>query len=57
MTKEFINKVRNNGIVDTKNYRYIYTTDNTGEYINRIPIKDLDTTAALTGWITVWIKR
>lgn len=49
MTKAFENRVKREGIVDTKNYRYC-VRDNK---IVRIELDKLDTTAALTDWETV----
>ena len=57
MTHEFIKKVIDEGIVDTRNYRYVaktaYTATEAYIQIKRLPIKDLDTTAAIDGWETV----
>ena len=46
MTKTFETRVKREGIVDTKNYRYC-ARDNK---IVRIALDKLDTTAALTDW-------
>lgn len=56
MTKQFIEKVLNERIVDTKNYRYIAKVrcDGTQE-IKRLRIEDLDTTNAIDGWETVQV--
>ena len=51
MTQSFINRVMRERIVDTRKYRYIFDSNN-GQ-IQRIPIKYLDTTAALADWETV----
>ena len=51
MKKDFIKKVIEQGIVDTKLFRYIYES-NTNE-IKRLSIKDLDTTNAIDNWETV----
>lgn len=54
MTKTFIEKVKNERVVDTRKYRYILdgTVDKT-PCIKRLPINHLDTTAAIDGWETV----
>ena len=54
MTKAFIERVKNERIVDTKKYRYILD-DVVGKIpcIKRLPINDLETTAAIDGWETV----
>lgn len=57
MKKEMIAKVQAQGIVDTKNYRYMYEADNAHECIKRLPIDDLDTTAALDSWEIVWENK
>lgn len=46
MSKAFEQKVINEGIVDTKKYRYTYSMGK----IKRIELDKLDTTAALTDW-------
>lgn len=63
MTNQFQQRVLTEGIVDTRNYRYIVRGDHTtGQYgeitdawqtIYRLPISDLDTTAAIDGWVKV----
>ena len=53
MTNKFIDKVIREGIVDTKNYRYVYRVDKTRAVVERLPIKKLDTTAALEPWEVV----
>lgn len=50
MKKEFENKVINLGIYDTKKYRYVYKAYPDRGEIQRLPIKNLDTTACLDGW-------
>lgn len=57
MTKEFEDKVKELGIVDTKNYRYVYTSFNDRAAIRRLPIKSLGTTDAIIGWETVKVYR
>ncbi len=59
MTEKFMQKVLREGIVDTKKYRYV-RRDVTGLKnqwieIRRLPIADLDTTAAIDGWETVLV--
>lgn len=51
MTKAFIERVKNERVVDTRNYRYIFfgAVDKT-PCIKRLPKIDLDTTAAIDGW-------
>lgn len=46
MTRKFKIRVMTEGIVDTKNYRYVYVA---GE-IKRLKIEYLDTTASLYEW-------
>ena len=52
MKKEFWERVKRERIVDTKKYRYVLDTDIRLErpLIKRLPIEDLDTTAAIDGW-------
>lgn len=67
MTKQFVEKVIRNGIVDTKKYRYTtkevnYYSEAKDAYIQelhvvRLPLDLLDTTAALTEWETVYIEE
>lgn len=54
MTKTFIEKVKNEKVVDTRKYRYILV-DTVGKTpcIKRLPRIDLDTTAAIDGWEVV----
>ena len=54
MTKAFMERVKNERIVDTRKYRYILD-DTVGKTpcIKRLPKIDLDTTAAIDGWETV----
>ena len=58
MKKEIIEKVKKEQIVDTKNYRYrtaIWNGACTQKLqILRLPIEDLDTTAAIDGWEVVY---
>lgn len=53
MSTKFIEKVIRDGIVDTANYRYAYRVDKTRAVVERLPIKKLDTTAALEPWEVV----
>lgn len=57
MTKEFETRIQKERIVDTKNYRYVYECDFDKAVIKRLPIRELDTTAALTDWKIVKIYR
>lgn len=54
MTKALIERVKNERVVDTREYRYILD-DVVGKTpcIKRLPRIDLDTTAAIDGWKTV----
>lgn len=55
ITKEFAQKIiREQGILDTRTYRYVYDTTD-GSY-RRIRKEYLDTTAACTEWETVTVK-
>lgn len=54
MTKEFLNKVKREGIVDTKNYRYVHIGYGYKELIKRLPIDWLDTTLAIDGWEIIY---
>lgn len=49
MTKKFIERLKEERTIDTKNYRYVID----GREIKRLPIDDLDTTAALNEWEVV----
>ena len=51
LKKAFLNRVIREGIVDTRNYRYVCN----GNIIKRLPIKYLNTTAAIDNWETVII--
>ena len=53
MTKKFIEKVRQQGIVDTRNYRYVYRVNAISAWIECLPIDWLDTTRAIDGWKTL----
>ncbi|MEO3123143.1 hypothetical protein [Mediterraneibacter gnavus] len=51
MTKQFLKRVVNESIVDTRKYRYTYNTGNGN--IERLPLEKLNTTYALTDWEVV----
>lgn len=55
MKKEFLERVKLERIVDTRKYRYVLDDDISLErpLIKRLPIEDLDTTAAIDGWEVV----
>lgn len=48
MKKSFRNRVVNEGIVDTRRYRYCYCVFATWACIKRIPVEMVGTTAALS---------
>ena len=53
MRRSFYEKVKKNGTVDTKNYRYVL--EDFGN-VARLPIKYLDTTKAYGGWKIIKIS-
>lgn len=57
VSKKFIEKVIANGSIDTKSYRYIVKDLPDRQEVRRLPICQLDTTAAIDGWETVWVSR
>lgn len=57
MKKDFIEKLRKEGIVDTKTYRYNLIDTGHGIYIERIRREYLGTTAAINGWEVVHDER
>lgn len=61
MKKELRERIIREGIVDTRNYRYIirecYDAHGPRTEIRRLPLSDLDTTAALNGWETVEVIK
>lgn len=61
MTNSFVNRVLNERIVDTRKYRYVVKEryDYVSQWleIRRLPIIDLDTTAAIDGWETVYSTK
>lgn len=50
MKKAFEQKVIRERIVDTKNYRYRMVERGYHQYMERIELTKLDTTAAITDW-------
>lgn len=54
ISKNFAAKVLANGMIDTRNYRYIIKCDNYGCQVLALPIKFLDTTAAYDNWKVVY---
>ena len=54
MTKAFIDRVLRELTVDTKTYRYNVVMDHNVRVIKRVALADLDTTAVIGGWVTVW---
>ena len=51
MTKALYERVKRERVVDTRKYRYILDgTVGKTPCIKRLPINDLDTTAAIDGW-------
>ena len=61
MTKKFIERVLKEKSVDTNKYRYLfvpcYNVDEQWYEIIRLPLVDLDTTAAIYGWETIWTSK
>ena len=59
MTKAFENRVKKEVTVDTRTYRYEYECiiNQDIAVIKRLPIRDLNTTAAIDGWETVKIYK
>lgn len=61
MKKEFIERVIRERVVDTKTYRYIvkdcYDATEQWAEIRRLPLADLNTTAAIDGWETVKVIK
>lgn len=61
MRKEFRDRIMREGIVDTRNYRYASKECcNASEQwleIRRLPLAQLDTTAAIDGWETVEVIK
>ncbi len=53
MNKDFYNKVIKNGIVDTKKYRYKLKEYADHANIERIDIKEINTTTVYTDWEVV----
>lgn len=57
MTKDFEARIMRERIVDTKLYRYIVKECGDHAEIQRLPLRDLDTTAAIDSWQTVKIIK
>lgn len=57
MTKTFEQRVKAEGYVDTKTYRYVYTQFADHAEIQRIDINAIGTTAAIDSWETVKVYR
>lgn len=57
ISKNFIDRVIENRVIDTKNYRYIVKEFADKMEIRRLPIYQLDTTYAIDGWETVAVIR
>lgn len=55
--KKFIDRVMSKGSVDTKKYRYRINERGGYAEIIRLPLCQLDTTAAFDGWEVVAIVR
>lgn len=49
MKQKLIDEVRRCGSVDTNRFRYVY--DGYDGTIKKLPLKDLDTTKAINGWV------
>ncbi len=54
MTKAFIERVKREGTVDTKNYRYVCKIEDNKLVIERLPLEALDTTEVYSGWEKVY---
>lgn len=48
MKRQFLQRVINESIIDTRKYRYTYNAGNGN--IERLPLEKLNTTYALTDW-------
>lgn len=53
MKKSLLEKIIRDGVVDTRNYRYKQVWHPDRIEIQRLPLSDLDTAAAINGWETV----
>lgn len=51
MTKQFLKRVVNESIIDTRKYRYTYNAGNGN--IERLPLEKLNTTDSITDWEVV----
>lgn len=57
MTEKFENRVIREGIVDTAKYRYYCKDYIDRREIQRLPLTDLDTVAAINGWEIVKVIK
>lgn len=63
LRKGFIERVKREGVVDTRRYRYRIDSNyaDVGDFfllkIDRLPISDLNTCAALRPWATVYTEE
>lgn len=57
LKKDFVDKLRKEGFVDTKKYRYNLIDTGHGIYIERIRREYLGKTAAIDGWEIVHDER
>ena len=57
MKKELIDRIIREGIVDTKNYRYICKDYADRREIQRLPVEYIGTTLSLTEWETILVIR
>ena len=57
ITEERVREIMRNGTTDTRTYRFIAREYPDRAEIQRLPIRYLDTTAALDGWETVAVVR
>lgn len=48
MTNRFLRRVVSESIIDTREYRYTYNTENGN--IERLPLEKLNTTDSITDW-------
>lgn len=54
MKKELLSRVLHEGVVDTRKYRYIVGESGADIVVKRLSIEDLDTTATIDGWKTIF---
>lgn len=57
LTQNIIDNVTRYGSYDTAKYRYIYKEFPDRAEIRKLPLSQLDTTAAIDGWETVMVIR